>query len=257
MEHSGLVLGLAGLAVGLLVGLSGVGGGTLMTPLLLSLGFPPVDAVGTDLVYAAITKASGAYLHSRRHNVAWPLVGWLLLGSLPASILTLVVWQRLGVPHAVQATTVKVLLGLVLIGTGALVLLRLSLHKPVIDSPSEPTQPPRKVLTILLGAFLGVLVTLTSAGAGAVGAAALSLLFPRLSASKIIGSDLAHAFPLTLTAGLAQLATGHVDLWAVLWLSLGSIPALAVGSWLAPKVPDQILKPVMGTGLALLGLTLV
>ncbi|NNM55166.1 MAG: sulfite exporter TauE/SafE family protein [Spirochaetales bacterium] len=257
MEHSSLALGLAGLVVGLLVGLTGVGGGTLMTPLLLYLGFAPVDAVGTDLVYAAVTKTSGAYLHSRRHNVEWPLVGWLLLGSLPASLLTLVAWQRLIVPHTVQATTVKVLLGLILIGTGALVLLRLSLRKPVAASPYEPTQPPRKILTILLGALLGILVTLSSAGAGAVGAAALSLLFPRLSASKIIGSDLAHAVPLTLTAGLAHLATGHVHLWAVFWLCLGSIPALAVGSWLAPKVPERILKPVMGTGLALLGLTLV
>ncbi len=257
MEHSNLALVFAGLVVGLLVGLSGVGGGTLMTPLLLYLGFPPVTAVGTDLVYAAVTKASGAFLHSRRHNVVWPLVGWLLLGSLPGSILTLVVWQRLIVPHSVQATTVKVLLGLILIGTGILVLLRLSLKKPDTASPSVPTQPPRKLLTILLGAVLGILVTLTSAGAGAVGAAALSLLFPRLSASKIIGSDLAHAVPLTLTAGLAHLATGQVDLWAVVWLSLGSIPALAVGSWLAPKVPERILKPVMGTGLALLGLTLV
>ena len=257
MEHSGLVLGLAGLFVGFLVGLTGVGGGSLMTPILLYLGFSPFNAVGTDLVYAAVTKSSGAYFHSRRHNVAWPLVGWLLLGSLPASVITLVVWQNLTVPHTALATMVKWLLGVLLITTGVLVLLRLSLRKRTQDTQADPGQAHPKLTTILLGALLGILVTLSSAGAGAVGAAVLSLLFPRLSTSKIIGSDLAHAVPLTLTAGLAHLVTGHVQLWAVLWLSLGSIPALAVGSWLAPKVPEQILKPVMGTGLALLGLSLV
>lgn len=252
-----LTLILVGLLVGFVVGLTGVGGGSLLTPVLIYLGFSPLDAVGTDLVYATVTKASGVYLHSRRRNVDWPLVGWLLLGSLPASALTVWALHTFCFAEAAWASLMKILLGSVLILTGIIVVLRL------LGIPNKTLRPVsasvlrQKTLTVALGFFLGVLVTLSSAGAGAVGAAALSLLFPQLCAKKIMGSDFAHAVPLTLVAGLAHLATGHVNLFADLFLLVGSLPAFCLGTWLTPKVPDKILKSVMGSILAVLGVTLL
>lgn len=251
---------LAGLLVGLLVGATGVGGGAVMTPLLvLLLGVAPHTAVGTDLIYASITKMFGAGVHSVQRRVDWPVVGRLALGSLPAALLTLA-WLHGQDERGPGDALILRLLGVVLVLT-ALAMIGLPWLTRRVQQTPVPHDGWRRVLqpigTVLAGAVLGVLVTLTSIGAGALGAVMLVLLHPlRLTASRLVATDLAHAIPLALIAGAGHLMLGHVDFTLLGWLLLGSIPGVWLGAHFGGKLPDRILRVVIAVVLGLIGLRL-
>lgn len=249
---------LSGLAVGILVGLTGVGGGSLMTPLLvLAFGVHPATAVGTDLLYAAATKGVGTAVHGSKGTVQWRIVGLLAAGSIPATLLTLWFMHRHQGAGDGAAGLITVTLGGALIATAIAVLFRGAIVR-ALAKRSEGLSPDRvAALTILLGAALGFLVSLTSVGAGALGMTVLLVLYPKTDVAKLVGSDIAHAVPLTLIAGLGHWMIGSVD-WALLTSLLsGSIPGIIIGSLLATKAPDRVLRPVLATTLALVGLKLV
>lgn len=238
--------------VGALVGLTGVGGGSLMTPLLVLLfGFHPATAVGTDLLYASVTKSAGTVVHHKGQTVDWRIVGELASGSIPAAILTLSAMAYLGISGAKSAFVLNVLLGGALLVTSVAVffrpwILRWAGHH--IDAMEA-----RRVRrwTVLLGATLGVLVSITSVGAGALGTTALLILYPKLPIARIAGSDIAHAVPLTLIAGIGHWLMGSVDLTLMMALLAGSIPGIIVGSLLATRSSDSVLRPILAVTLLL------
>jgi uncharacterized membrane protein YfcA len=230
----------------MLVGMTGVGGGSLMTPILVLLfNFHPVTAVGTDLLYASVTKTVGTAVHNQRKTVDWRIVLALACGSVPASIATVLVMSRLGTLAAHAAGTLNIILGATLLLTGISVMFRPSIIRwagPRFDHASA-----RRVSgwTILLGFVLGILVTVTSVGAGALGTTALLMLYPTLPVARIAGSDIAHAVPLTLIAGIGHWWMGSVDFALMAALLIGSIPGIIVGSYFASKTSDDVLRPVL------------
>jgi uncharacterized membrane protein YfcA len=245
----------AGFIVGLVVGVTGVGGGSLMTPLLvLVFGVAPVTAVGTDLLFAAVTKAGGGWAHARRGNVDWSLVAWLAAGSVPASAATLILLHFF-VPHPGRLSAiVSVALGIALILTACSLVFRDKLHAWAarrahanIDRASTARR------TLITGAVLGVLVTVSSVGAGALGVTALFFLYPGLAAARIVGSDIAHAVPLTLVAGLGHAAAGVVDWKLLLALLIGSLPGIWLGSSLSQRIPERVLRTGLAAMLLLIG----
>ena len=246
---------LSGFVVGAIVGLTGVGGGSLMTPLLVLLfGIHPATAVGTDLLYAAITKAGGTTVHARKGHVDWRITGLLASGSLPAAVLT--IWALSYLPKQSPAIThiISMSLGVALLLTACAIVFRKNLQRHALvhadDSAHTRLQAP---ITVAVGALLGVLVTISSVGAGALGVAVLFYLYPRLPAIRIIGSDLAHAVPLTLVAGIGHWMIGSVD-WSLLGsLLIGSLPGIWLGSHASAKVPDRFLRPILATMLVLVG----
>jgi uncharacterized protein len=245
---------LAGLAVGILVGLTGVGGGSLMTPLLvLAFGFHPATAVGTDLLYAAATKAVGTGVHGHGGTVDWAVVGRLATGSVPATVLTLLLLARLGPGVGETQHVVTVTLGVALVATAIAMLFRGRIVARFGHSLDR--LPDRRIarLTVLLGAALGVLVSLSSVGAGALGMTALLILYPRLPSNRLVGSDIAHAVPLTLIAGAGHWAIGSVDPGLLASLLVGSIPGIVVGSLVSTRVSDRALQPILAGTLALVG----
>jgi uncharacterized membrane protein YfcA len=245
---------LAGLFVGMLVGLTGVGGGSLMTPILvLIFNFHPATAVGTDLLYASITKSVGTAVHGRRKTVNWKIVARLAAGSVPASILTLYVLSRAGGLAPAASGVLGKLLGVALVVTGVTVLFR-----PLIVAwaarQTADTNPRRITLyTVLLGVVLGVLVSVTSVGAGAMGITALLILYPMLPMARIAGSDIAHAVPLTLIAGLGHWWIGAVDFSLLFSLLVGSIPGVIIGSHFGSRASDSLLRPVLAVTLLVVG----
>ncbi len=249
---------LSGALVGVLVGLTGVGGGSLMTPLLiLAFGFHPTSAVGTDLLFASATKAVGTGVHSANKTVEWPLVRRMALGSVPATVLTVIalrVWHFSGDK---AAHPLSVALGVVLVLTAASLLLRDQLARLAQARTPELPQATAAALTVGLGALLGVLITLTSVGAGALGVTLLVFLYPRMPIARIVGSDIVHAVPLTLIAGAGHWAMGSVDLKLLASLLFGSIPGIVVGSSLTPRMPQGALRVILATVLVLVGIKLV
>lgn len=246
----------SGLVVGYIVGLTGVGAGALMTPLLiLVFGVSPAVAVGTDLLYASITKSAGACVHYRRGNVKWGVVCWLAAGSIPAALLTMLGLKALGVDSTHFSTLLTTALGGTVILTAlALVFkgrLRFSRARGIHAGIwSERFRIPA---TLATGAVLGALVTLTSVGAGALGMVALVALYPRLPIATLIGSDIAHAVPLTLVAGLGYAALGNVDYHMLLSLLAGSLPGIYLGSHSAGRVPEPVLRNLLAAVLFLAG----
>ena len=226
--------------------MTGVGGGSLMTPLLVLLfGFHPATAVGTDLLYASVTKTVGTAVHNQRKTVDWKIVASLACGSVPASIATIFVMSRVGAIGQSATGVLNLILGATLLLTGLSVLLRPWIIRwagPRMDHASA-----KRVSgwTILLGVTLGILVTVTSVGAGALGTTALLMLYPTLPVARIAGSDIAHAVPLTLIAGLGHWMMGTVNFTLMGALLLGSIPGIIVGSLLATKSSDNFLRPVL------------
>ena len=241
-----LPTGVAGLFVGAVVGLTGVGGGALMTPILVLLfGVAPTTAVGTDLLYACVTKMFGTAVHHQHGSVDWQVVRRLACGSLPAAALTLL-WMHLsGVDH-LKGGVVVFTLGLALLVTSLGILFKEPLHAfgtrlRLADSERFKTWQP--ALTVVAGVFLGAMVTLTSVGAGALGTAMLVYLYPlRLGGGKLVGTDLAHAIPLTLIAGMGHLALGTVDLHLMLNLLAGSIPGVLAGSLISARAPVKVIR---------------
>jgi len=247
---------LSGFAVGVIVGLTGVGGGSLMTPLLVLLfGVHPATAVGTDLLYAAITKAGGTVAHGKKGHVEWRLTGLLAAGSLPAAAITIFALSFLPHRSAEMTKLISAGLGVALLLTASAILFGRKLKEYSASHDSETDWKHRHLdaLTVGTGAILGVLVSISSVGAGALGVAALFFLYPKLSSVRIVGSDVAHAVPLTLIAGLGHWWLGSVD-WALLGaLLLGSLPGIWIGSHLSAKVPDRILRHFLATMLVLIG----
>lgn len=253
------LLPLSGFAVGLLVGLTGVGGGSLMTPLLVLLfGFKPATAVGTDLLYAAITKSGGSWVHHRHDNIDWTITGRLALGSVPAAGLTLLMLAQLGVQGHGATGLISVVLGFALLLTAASLffrqrLLDLARRRPASADFQKHIAP----LTVLVGAVLGVLVTISSVGAGALGVTALTFLYPELTTRRIVGSDIAHAVPLTLVAGLGHWWLGTVDVVLLVSLLIGSLPGIALGAHFAARVPERALRSLLASVLLLVGSKLI
>ena len=246
---------LSGFVVGAIVGLTGVGGGSLMTPLLVLLfGIHPATAVGTDLLYAAITKSGGTVVHAQKGHVDWRITKLLALGSIPAAILTIWTLSHLPKQSAEVTHIISMSLGVALLLTAAAIIFRSKLQRYAMshaeDSAHTRYQAP---ITIAVGALLGVLVTVSSVGAGALGVAVLFFLYPKLPAIRVVGSDVAHAVPLTLVAGIGHWMIGSVD-WSLLGsLLLGSLPGIWLGSHASAKVPDHFLRPILATMLVLVG----
>ncbi|MBS1213038.1 MAG: putative rane protein, partial [Proteobacteria bacterium] len=253
---------LSGLLVGFLVGLTGVGGGSLMTPLLVFLfGFAPTTAVGTDLLFASITKAGGVAVHHGKHrSVDWKIVRHLAMGSLPSALAVIFSLEYFAIPKDTIASVMAIALGFALILTALALLFRNRLMKASLESDSRnPARFGRwqTPATILVGVVLGVLVTLSSIGAGALGTVALFYLYPRLSTVRIVGTDLAHAIPLTAVAGLGHLHMGNVDFGLLGSLLVGSLPGIYVGSHLSARIPEYILRPALASVLMLIGVKFV
>lgn len=250
---------LAGAGVGFAIGLTGVGGGSLMTPLLLLFGYPAPIAIGTDLLYAAITKAGGAFSHHRAGNVDWQIVRLLAYGSVPTALLVhAVIAQADFQDSAGFERLLTFSLGIMLIITSIILIIRNKLRsKSVQESPELLMgfiHRHRSRLTFIMGIVLGICVTLTSVGAGAFAAAVLLTIYSQTTAVKIVGSDIAHAVPLTFIAGLGYLVAGYVDLKLLFSLLIGSLPAIALGSHLSSRVPEKALQGLLI--LLLLGLGL-
>lgn len=241
---------LSGFAVGMLVGLTGVGGGSLMTPLLILLfGVHPATAVGTDLLYAAATKTGGSLVHGFARSIDWRVVRRLACGSIPATVATLAALSYLNLEGGAARSLITLVLSFALF-VSAFVLV---FGQPIVNAYRArvaEVAPERTALaTNLVGVALGVLVSISSVGAGAIGVIALVMLYPQLPMAKIVGSDIAHAVPLTLIAGIGHWMMGSVD-WAIIAsLLAGSLPGIFVGSYFAIRVPERALRIVLATTL--------
>lgn len=244
----------AGAGVGLAIGLTGVGGGSLMTPLLIFFGIPPQTAIGTDLLYAAITKTGGAWAHKKQGTIRWNLVFYLAAGSIPASVLTNYLLHTLG-PMDYSGLLTKALGGMLVI-TALVILIKKRIQGEIGD-PQPALKWHHKYanqIAFVAGLVLGVLVTLSSVGAGAFCAVLLLTLYPRLPALQVIGTDIAHAVPLTLVAGLGHLILlGNVDFTLLGGLLIGSLPAVHVAAKFATKIPNSILQPILAVLLLVIG----
>lgn len=249
---------LSGFAVGFLVGITGVGGGSLMTPLLILLfHVHPVTAVGTDLIYASITKVGGSAVRIYNRTIDWRIVRRLALGSLPASVLTLVLlwWLKID-PSSYSALVTKVL-GVALLATAAALLFRRRLLAGYTKRVGVLTERQTFTYTLVTGILLGVLVTISSVGAGALGVTALLLLYPELPVVQIAGADIAHAVPLTLVAGMGHLMTGGIDVPVLVSLLCGSLPGIMIASFFAPRLPDKALRIILAATLTLVAIKLL
>ncbi|MBO3656754.1 sulfite exporter TauE/SafE family protein [Acinetobacter haemolyticus] len=258
---------LAGVLVGFCVGITGVGGGSLMTPILISLfKIEPHIAIGTDLLYASISKFCGSLVHAKKLNIVWPIVIWLALGSIPASFATTWVLEH----HLSQSTHYKsvltMVLGVMLTLTGISIIFRAQIEKffdrfrnreqADMESEQHALQHKRRYI-LIMGVVLGVLVTLSSVGAGAFGIMALVLMFPNLPMIRIIGSDVVHAVLLTAVAGLGHMSSGNVDFSVLMWLLVGSIPAIVVGTLISSRLPERFIRKILGITLFALGLNFI
>lgn len=256
----------AGLVVGFCVGVTGVGGGSLMTPILISfLRIEPHIAIGTDLLYAAISKFCGSLVHAKKLNIVWPIVFWLGIGSIPASLATTWALEHFMGGAKEYKKLLTIFLGGMLVLTGISIVFRHKIeaffnrHQHESAGESQSTEVHSHVVlkhkgwVVVMGIILGFFVTLSSVGAGAFGIMALVLLFPKLPMIRIIGSDVAHAVLLTLVAGLGHLKSGNVDTHLLLLLLTGSIPAIIVGTLLSSHLPERAIRKVLGVTLMLLG----
>jgi len=242
----------SGFGVGLLVGMTGVGGGSLMTPLLILLfGIHPATAVGTDLLFAAATKTGGSVAHGWAKSIHWPAVIRLASGSIPASIATLFVLWQLDLNGESSRSLVNLVLCFALLLTAVSLIFRKAIMERYRSRLEQFDPDTTARATVLVGAALGVLVTISSVGAGAVGVTALLLLYPQLPMSRIVGSDIAHAVPLTLVAGIGHWATGAID-WPLMGVLLvGSLPGILIGSYCAHRIPEAALRLVLAATLIL------
>ncbi len=242
----------SGFCVGILVGMTGVGGGSLMTPLLILLfGVHPATAVGTDLLYAAATKTVGSLVHGFARSIEWTVVRRLAAGSVPATVITLTVLSFV----KVQSETARMLVTVVLCGALLMTAIALIFRGAIVRLYRDrfPALDARRtaIVTVLVGAVLGVLVSVSSIGAGAVGVIALIVLYPQLPMARIVGSDIAHAVPLTLVAGAGHWIIGAVD-WHIMGsLLTGSLPGIVLGSYVAVRVPERALRLALAATLVI------
>ncbi|MFO1322295.1 MAG: sulfite exporter TauE/SafE family protein [Burkholderiales bacterium] len=249
---------IAGFLVGSIVGVTGVGGGSLMTPLLiLVFGVAPTTAVGTDLLYAGLTKGVGSIAQTLQGRVQWRIAGLLALGSLPAAGATTYVLARVGIDTSATSRLLTAALAVALLATAASLVFRKAITASVKHDPNAWHVRHAAGLTVVVGAALGVLVTLTSVGAGALGTIALILLYPRLRTAEVIGTDIAHAVPLTLIAGGAHAVLGTVDYKLLATLLAGSIPGILLGSYGGNLFSERHLRVALAVVLAAVGLKLI
>ena len=241
---------LSGFAVGALVGMTGVGGGSLMTPLLILLfGVHPATAVGTDLLYAAATKTGGSLVHGFARSIDWRVVRRLATGSVPATLVTLAVLSHFNLSGDAARNLITLVLSVALLATAFVLVFGEAIVAAYRARVAEldPQRTARN--TVLVGIVLGVLVSISSVGAGAIGVIALIMLYPQLPMARIVGSDIAHAVPLTLIAGTGHWMMGSVD-WHIMGsLLVGSLPGIFVGSYFAVRVPERALRLVLATTL--------
>ena len=255
-----ITLVIAGFCISLVVGLCGVGGGAMMTPLLIAYGIPPSTAVGTDLLYAAITKSAGVLTHHSHGSIRWRTVLLLALGSLPASGLALYLLSQLDADSGLYESVITATLGVALFLTACVLLSRKERVSVSDDHPAHPDsgREPFLVrwvnpLTFAVGVLLGTLVTLSSVGAGAVGAAALVMLYPRMPAVSVVGVDLAHALPLAALASIGHLFLGNVDFMLLASLLPGAIPGVIIGARLGSFISARRMRHILGSVLLLAG----
>ena len=258
---------LAGVLVGFCVGITGVGGGSLMTPILISLfKIEPHIAIGTDLLYASISKFCGSMVHAKKMNIVWSIVIWLAVGSIPASFATHWVLDNYLSQSTHYKAVLTMVLGFMLTLTGVSIIFRGHIerffNKFRKDEQLDMTEDLEKVnfqakdkraYIIIMGVVLGVFVTLSSVGAGAFGIMALVIMFPNLPMIRIIGSDVVHAVLLTLVAGLGHMSSGNVDFQLLGWLLVGSIPAIIIGTLISSRLPEKIIRKILGITLFALG----
>jgi uncharacterized protein len=252
-----LIAILSGFGVGAIVGMTGVGGGSLMTPLLLSVfKLSPAVAIGTDLWFACITKVAGSASHHRAGHVDWRVTALLLAGSIPASIATVALMHTTGITKG-WASALTFSLGIALLLTAVTVAFRQTWHSVGVRLQRWIPEHRKPLLTVLSGLLLGVLVSLSSIGAGAIGATLLMLLYPKLPSHRIVGTDIAHAVPLTLVAGIGHATLGHVD-WALLAsLLVGSIPGIWLGAQLTRKMPERFVRTLLCLALVTAGIKVI
>lgn len=248
---------LAGALVGFCVGVTGVGGGSLMTPLLNAMGIPLHVAIGTDLLYASMTKSGGAVVHAIKTNINWRVTLVLSAGSIPAALLTLWLLRTCFPDASAYRHVLTVSLGFMLLLTGASLVFRKRLQRLHDASPLQSRlrgflDRHTTGLTLIMGVLLGVLVTLSSVGAGAFGVMVLFSLYPRLPTIQIIGTDVTHAVLLTLVAGLGHMQMGNVDFTLLAWLLMGSLPAIVAGTLLSSRLHEDVIRPILGATLMLL-----
>ena len=258
---------LAGVLVGFCVGITGVGGGSLMTPILISLfRIEPHIAIGTDLLYAAISKFCGSMVHAKKLNIVWPIVLWLALGSVPASFITHWVLDNYLSSSTHYKAILTMVLGFMLTITGLSIVFRSRIEKFFANFRAENQDfheannfniEGKRTYVVIMGIVLGVFVTLSSVGAGAFGIMALILMFPNLPMIRIIGSDVVHAVLLTSVAGFAHMTSGNVDFHLLGWLLVGSIPAIVVGTLISSKMPEKMIRKVLGITLFALGINFI
>jgi hypothetical protein len=252
---------ISGFLVGLVVGVTGVGGGSLMTPLLvLFFGVSPATAVGTDLLYASITKSLGGWVHGRNGSVDWKVVGLLSLGSFPAALITIALLKYLALDEKTLRGLVTSVLSVALLATATVLLLKDQIKKLASRRDGSVYELHHRYLpgaTIATGVIVGALVTISSIGAGVLGTVALLFLYPRMSPVKVVGTDIVHAVPLTAVAGMGHMALGTVDFVLLASLLLGSLPGIYIGSHLSAKVPEKVLRPALATMLLIIGLKMV
>jgi uncharacterized membrane protein YfcA len=241
----------SGFAVGLLVGMTGVGGGSLMTPLLtLLFGVPPSVAVGTDLAFASITKTAGTVTHRHRGTVRWDIVRRLCVGALPAAVLATLALKHYGALDQQIGQLIRYsIAGSVLLTVTAL-LFKAKMLAWINASPSRQLHGRALVAaTVAAGALLGTLVTVSSIGAGAIGATLLVMLYPRMSSAEVAGTDIAYAVPLTAIAAFGHWWLGSIDWQLLTSLLIGSVPGITLGSWAARAVPERFLRGLLAATL--------
>ncbi|WP_456417930.1 sulfite exporter TauE/SafE family protein [Thiolapillus sp.] len=245
----------AGFAVGGVIGLCGVGGGALMTPFLIHYGINPAIAIGTDLVYALFSKSIGAWLHHIKGTVNWGIVGRLALGSIPASLACVAMLGALNEHDIDYQWLIRDIVGITLVITAAAMLLPLRKGRKKKPPATEPGHT--GYLTVLMGAVLGFLVTLSSIGSGAIGAAVLIVLYPFLPAISVVGTDLMHAVPLVGVAALGHWQLGNVDFPLLGSLVLGAAPGVWLGAKLGTRLPERYVRRILATALLLIGVQMV
>jgi len=244
----------SGFGVGAIVGITGVGGGSLMTPLLIgAFKLNPAVAIGTDLWFAAITKSAGAWAHHRHGHVDKPIVIRLLAGSVPASVATIAWMHAAGVTRS-GTSALTWSLGIALLLTAVTVAYRKTWHAVGLRLERWLPERRKRLATVLSGVALGVLVSLSSVGAGAIGATLILLLYPRLPAQRLVGTDIAHAVPLTLVAGIGHASLGHVDWQLLSALLIGSLPGIWIGAQLTRALPERLIRTLLCVALVTAGL---
>ena len=234
---------LSGFIVGFLVGMTGVGGGSLMTPsLILIFGVSPAIAVGTDLLHASVTKTGGTLIHGLSGTIDWRIVRRLAMGSVPASIFALLSLGLLDTKGGSTRILITALVAGALLLTALALIFREKIRKRYAARMGSLDPRHTAMLTIAVGAGLGGIVSLTSVGAGAIGVTALVLLYPQRPVVRIVGSDIAHAVPLTLVAGLGHWLVGSVNWQVLASLLVGSLPGIILGSLFAVRIPDSAIR---------------